>query len=68
MHGLRFALAQCIAELECIKNYTQYGHMLSLVCVSYFKPKNIFDKVFSEMVLVCPSRIPILLCFELEQI
>ena len=31
-------------------------------------PKNIFDKVFSKMVSECPSIIPILLCFELEQI
>ena len=36
--------------------------------ISYFKSKNSFDKVLSEMVSVCPPRIPILLCFELEQI
>ena len=36
--------------------------------ISYFKSKNIFDKVLPEMVSVCPPRIPMLLCFELEQI
>ena len=36
--------------------------------ISQFKYKNIFDKVLPEMVSVCPPRIGMLLCFELEQI
>ena len=49
---------------------------LHLIChdvfiISYFKSKNIFDKVLPEMVSVCPHCVPtiaIMLCFELEQI
>ena len=54
-------------------NYLWIGIFWHLIChdaciISYFESKNIFDKVLPEMVCVCPPRIPMLLCFELEQI
>ena len=41
-----------------------HDHFIS----SWVKSKNVFDKVFPEMVSVFSHRIPISLCFELDQI